>query len=333
MRPGRSEIALLVALLALAVYARIHDAGAGAGTLSPTLVVALAARVAGVVLTYWLGRRVGGPGVGLPAAFFLAVIGPHETTPTIMSTGDWAGVALLLGLLALFRVQERCDWRDFAGAGLGIGLAGGLVWPCLAVAALIWRADGLRPANISRAMHCAPTFAARGLLPAGVGLLLGALGGWSLQVINPLGLLGMNARRMPMVDLWTALGASLGSGLLALALAGGAVAILRRSPKGVLLAGTALLVLPVLALRPPQGGAEVAAVLPILALLGALALRTTVGSLLSPALAQARALTLNSRSELVRALTAGRVLRLLSPALLTIGTLLLTMPLWTALLP
>ncbi|MDQ2807613.1 MAG: hypothetical protein M3Z04_11985 [Chloroflexota bacterium] len=332
MRPGRSEIALLVALLVLAVYARLHHAGAGVATLSPLLIVAVAARVVEVALTYWLGRRTGGPGVGLPAAFFLAVAGPHPAS-TIMSTGDWAGSGLLLGLLALFRVQERCAWRAFAGAGLGIGLAGGLVWPCFAVAALIWLADGLRPANLSRARDCAPTFAQRGVLPAAAGLLIGGVIGWAVQAGNPLGLLGLNDSTGPTVDVWTALGASLGSGLLALALAGGAVALLRRSPKGVLLAGAALLVLPVPALWPLSGQSAVAAVLPILALLGALALRTTVGSLLSPALAQARALTLNSRSDLVRALTAGRVLRLLGPLLLTLGALLLTMPLWTPLLP
>ncbi len=330
MRPSRSEIALLVALVALGGYARVHDAGGATATLSPALIVALVARVAGVGLTYWLGRRVGGPGVGLPAAFFLAVTGPHNTSPNLMSTGEWAGVALLLGLLAVLRVQERCAWSDFAEAGLGIGLAGGLAGPGLALAVLIWLADGLRPANISRALNCAPTFAARGLVPAGVGLVLGALGGWALHVRLPLSNPDSTA---PAVDVWTALGASLGSGLLALALAGGAVAILRRSPKGLLLAGAALFLLPALALWPSGSTPTVAMALPILALLGALALRTTVGSLLSPALAAARALTLNTRSDLVRALTAGRVLRLLGPVLLTIGTLLLAQPLWTALLP
>ena len=333
MRPNRSETALLAALLVLAAYAYLRNTGADLAALSPARMGALAAHVVAVGLTYWLGRRVGGPGVGLPAAFFLAVVGSSNTSNTVMSTGELAGIVLLLGLLALFRVQERCVWRDFAGAGLGIGLAGGLAWPCFAVTALIWLADGLRPANSNRALDCAPTFAGRGGLPAGAGLLLGAIAGWALQTINPLGLLGVQPRPQATTDLWTALGASLGSGLLALALAGGAVAILRRSPKGVLLAGAALLLLPVLALWPVTGQPAIAATLPILALLGALALRTTVGSLLSPVLAQARALTLNSRSDLVRALTAGRVLRLLGPLLLTLGALLLTMPLWTPLLP
>ncbi len=332
MRPNRGEITLLLVLLLVALYARLHNSGV-IGVPSLGLILVLPARATSVVLTYWLGRRIGGPGVGLPAAFFLAVAGSHGIGFVVMSIGEPAGCALLLGLLELFRVQERYAKQDFAWAAGWIGLAGGLSLPCSVVGALIWSADGLRSINITRAVASPPTFAARGLLPAGVGLVIGGIGGWLWRAGNPLGLLGADANAAPSVDLWTALGAGLGSPLLGLALAGGAVAILRRSPKGLLLTGAALLLLPVQALWAESSQAAITSALPLLVLLAALALRTTVGSLLSPALAQARALTLNTHSDLVRALTAGRVLRLLSPALLTVGTLLLAMPLWLGLLP
>jgi hypothetical protein len=132
--------------------------------------------------------------------------------------------------------------------------------------------------------------------------------------------------RVALADLWLALGNTLGPILTPLALAGGFVAVQRRNPKGLLLVGMVLLLLPALTLWPVAEHPLLAA-LPLLCLLAALALRTVVGTLLSPVLMQARMLAMESNNPTLRTLTSGQVSRWYSPALLALGSLLAVAPL------
>ncbi|HMA35796.1 MAG TPA: hypothetical protein VKY74_15125, partial [Chloroflexia bacterium] len=81
-------------------------------------------------------------------------------------------------------------------------------------------------------------------------------------------------------------------------------------------------------LRPNNFARYIVPAIPFLCMTAAIALRTIVGTLLSPTLMAVRAYTLDHPRPLLRTLTAGRVLRVLGPAALTAGALIVATPSW-----
>jgi len=97
-----------------------------------------------VLLTWRLGRRLGGPRVGLIAAAILAVNAVHVQYSQVIRTDIQASVFMLLGLLAALQIQRTGKLRAYLFAGLAVGLGVATKWPAAAIAlspgaAGLWR--------------------------------------------------------------------------------------------------------------------------------------------------------------------------------------------------
>lgn len=82
-----------------------------------------------VWLTYRLGKRLGGAGLGLIAAAFLAVNSVHVAYSQLVRTDVQMSVFVLLATLAALNILERGRWRDYAWAGAFLGLGVATKWP------------------------------------------------------------------------------------------------------------------------------------------------------------------------------------------------------------
>ena len=95
----------------------------------PARVMIAACGVLCVWLTWRLGRKLGGPAVGLTAAALLAVNAIHVEQSQIIRTDIQAGVFMLLCALSSGEVLRRGWRRDYVLAGLFAGLACAVKWP------------------------------------------------------------------------------------------------------------------------------------------------------------------------------------------------------------
>jgi hypothetical protein len=86
-----------------------------------------------VYLTYRLGRQLGDARMGLLAAAFLAVNALHIELSQIVRTDMQASVFMLLCALASIAVIRHGRVRDYALAGLWVGLACATKWPAAIV--------------------------------------------------------------------------------------------------------------------------------------------------------------------------------------------------------
>jgi hypothetical protein len=78
----------------------------------------------GILLTYWLGKTIWNTEIGLSSAWFLAVT-PFLIEKVQVVRTDHAGLVFyLLGLMACCRLATKQSFKDYAIAGLAIGLAG-----------------------------------------------------------------------------------------------------------------------------------------------------------------------------------------------------------------
>ncbi len=296
--------------------------------------------VISVAAVYRIGRRISGPAVGLVAAFFLAGTFLHVAESHFVKNDVPAGLMLLLALDACFNIQERGARRDYFWAGFWLGLASATKYYAAGVAPVILLAHVLRrpPAE-------SPPTRLRSLAPLGialVGALLAAIGSTPVAVIDPRNLwdslsyeFGANFGSIPtggvpqwMFYLTEHLGRGMGAILLGLGLIGIGVVLTRRTPKGLLLVTVPVLFFIALNLRPFNFARYIVPAIPFLCLTAALALRTIVGTVLSPALARVRAVALEYPTPLTRRLTSGRVLGAAGPALLTLGALIAATPSW-----
>ena len=109
--------------LAAAAYA---DPGI---VLLPARVMIAACGVACVWLTWRLGRKLGGPAVGLIGAALLAANAIHVELSQIVRTDVQASVFMLLGALASVDVLREGRRRDHVLAGVFAGLACATKWP------------------------------------------------------------------------------------------------------------------------------------------------------------------------------------------------------------
>lgn len=82
-----------------------------------------------VWLTYRLGKRLGGPRLGLIAAAFLAVNSVHASYSQVIRTDVQMTIFVLLATLASLNILERGRWRDHVLAGAFIGLGVSTKWP------------------------------------------------------------------------------------------------------------------------------------------------------------------------------------------------------------
>lgn len=89
----------------------------------------VACGVACVWLTYRLGKRLGGPRLGLIAAAFLAVNSVHIQYSQIIRTDVQATVFMLLCALSTVAMAQRGQTRDYVLAGVCAGLACATKWP------------------------------------------------------------------------------------------------------------------------------------------------------------------------------------------------------------
>ncbi|MGK6354650.1 ArnT family glycosyltransferase [Sphingomonas sp. DT-207] len=109
----------------------------------------VACGVACVWLTWLLGKRLGGPRLGLAASAFLAVNAVHIEYSQIIRTDVHASVFMLLCALSSVAILREGRLRDYLLAGLWAGLACATKWPAAVillspVCAAIWRASGDR---------------------------------------------------------------------------------------------------------------------------------------------------------------------------------------------
>lgn len=141
----------LLGLLFAPLLAAAPEAGIGLFYLVGRL-VSVGFGVATVVLVGLIGRRLGGPRVGLVAAGLTAVlplhvVSSHFATVDVALTG-WCAAALL----AAVTVAERPDWRTLllgaaaAGAAMATKYNGALLLlPLWAAAGLAWRRQAAKP--------------------------------------------------------------------------------------------------------------------------------------------------------------------------------------------
>ena len=87
-----------------------------------------------VGLTWRLGRRLGGPRLGLAAAALLAVNSIHVDYSQLIRTDVQMTVFVLLAILAALNILERGRLRDHAAAGIFIGLGVATKWPAALIA-------------------------------------------------------------------------------------------------------------------------------------------------------------------------------------------------------
>ncbi|WP_171982570.1 glycosyltransferase family 39 protein [Sphingomonas sp. LM7] len=119
----------------------------------PVRLCIAACGVACVDLTWRLGKRIGGPRVGLLAAAFLAVNAVHIDYSQVIRTDIQASVFMLLCLSSAIAIVEHGRLRDYLLAGMFVGLGCATKWPAATIAlspiaAGIWRiAQGHRDAR------------------------------------------------------------------------------------------------------------------------------------------------------------------------------------------
>ena len=107
----------------------------------------VACGVACVWLTYRLGKRLGGPRLGLIAAAFLAVNSVHIQYSQIIRTDVQATVFMLLCAVSTVGILQDGRMRHHVWAGIWVGLACATKWPTAIViltpiAAILWRGWG-----------------------------------------------------------------------------------------------------------------------------------------------------------------------------------------------
>ena len=103
-----------------------------------------------VLLTYHLGKRLGGKRLGLIAAAVLAVNAVHIEYSQIIRTDMQASVFMLLCTLSALAITREGKTRQYVLAGIFVGLATATKWPAAVIAlnpicAGLWRlAHGMR---------------------------------------------------------------------------------------------------------------------------------------------------------------------------------------------
>lgn len=95
----------------------------------PARLFFMACGVLCVWLTYRLGKRLGGPRLGLIAAALLAVNSVHVAYSQLIRTDVQATVFMLLATLAALDIMERGRMRDHVLAGIFVGLGIATKWP------------------------------------------------------------------------------------------------------------------------------------------------------------------------------------------------------------
>ncbi|MGI8588059.1 MAG: ArnT family glycosyltransferase [Chloroflexia bacterium] len=276
-----------------------------------------ASGVLSVAMVYRVARRISGPAFGLLSAFFLSVAFLHVEQSHFIKNDVPAGLFLLFALDRAFSIQERGARRDYLWAGFWIGMASATKYYCAAVAPIILVAHLMRPTSEAQ-----PTV--RGwtpLLPSALGAVAGFVLTTPVLLIDPRNLLdslawelGARFGSIPTGDTpqWLFyinehLANGLGRPLLVLALGGMIFVALRRTPKGLLLAATAVLFFVAVNLRPNNFARYIVPCVPFLCITAAIALRTIIGALLGPVPAR---------------------VRLLGTALLVVGGVLVAAPSW-----
>jgi hypothetical protein len=116
------------------------DAFVGALYADPGIVVLpdrlfiVACGVACVLLTYFIGKRLGGARLGLVAAALLAVNAVHIEYSQIIRTDMHASVFMLLCVLCAIDIARTGRLRAYLLAGLCVGLATATKWPGAVIA-------------------------------------------------------------------------------------------------------------------------------------------------------------------------------------------------------
>lgn len=87
-----------------------------------------------VYLTWRLGRRIGGARTGLIAAGFLAVNSVHIDYSQIIRTDIQVSIFMLLCLMSSLAIAGKGRLRDYALAGLFVGLGCATKWPAATIA-------------------------------------------------------------------------------------------------------------------------------------------------------------------------------------------------------
>jgi hypothetical protein len=131
--------------------------------------------LASVWLTWRLGRRVAGPGVGLAAALLLACNTVHVELSQLIRTDMLATALMGWSMLHALSAAENDRRRHHVWAGIAAGLACAAKWPAVLVlaapaAAILWRARS--DARALRLLPVAPLVAVVTLLLVSPYLLL-----------------------------------------------------------------------------------------------------------------------------------------------------------------
>lgn len=103
-----------------------------------------------VLLTWRLGKRLGGERLGLIAAGLLAMNALHIEYSRIIRTDVQASAFMLLATLAALGIAKSGKMRHYALAAFWVGLAAATKWPAALIAVSAIAASGWR---ISRAHH------------------------------------------------------------------------------------------------------------------------------------------------------------------------------------
>lgn len=254
-----------------------------AGMRGMTLLINLA----GILLTFRLGRRVAGTHAGLCAALFLAVNpGYLHHSHLLLIDGPFAvgmlGLALALGSV---RAQPRADRHDLVAGLAAVGVAAMKWYAALLVGPILglhyWVAcRGLPAAQRLRKL----------LLPAGcLALFAAPYLLWKGGVLADQGGVPSYFDRPALHYLWTAPAFAGGWAALLLVLLG-AARLGRPAPAHrALIAGPPLVVVAVMSLAPEKDGRYLLPALPFLAVLAALGVTAAVAWLARPLGSRGRA--------------------------------------------
>ena len=131
----------------------------------PARLVFVVCGVACVWLTYLLGKRIGGGRLGLIGAAFLAVNSVHIAYSQVIRTDVQASVFMLLCALSTVAIVRQGRLRDYALAGVFVGLGCATKWPAGLIAAgplcvAAWELAQRRPALRGLAIFLACAVAA-----------------------------------------------------------------------------------------------------------------------------------------------------------------------------
>ncbi|WP_261390692.1 glycosyltransferase family 39 protein [Caenibius sp. WL] len=100
----------------------------------PARLFVMACALVCIVLTYRIGKRLGGERIGLIAAAMLAINAVHIEYSQIIRTDMQASVFMLLGALSALAILRDGRERDYVLAGLWVGLAAATKWPAALIA-------------------------------------------------------------------------------------------------------------------------------------------------------------------------------------------------------